>query len=75
MGFLDSLFSSSPNQGGLPGYLKNAYEKAGLDPDNETKGKVANQGKKMYCTMCRKVYNGGYKCSACDNILVEWKQG
>lgn len=53
--------------------MKNEYEKVGLDPDNDLSGEIANQGKKMYCTMCRKIYNGGYMCPARHNILVEWK--
>lgn len=71
MGFLDSLFSSSNKDGSTPSYLKKEYEKFGLDADHEVKG-TANQGKKMYCTMCRRIYNGGYMCNHCKNILVEW---
>lgn len=73
MVFLNSLFTSSSNRGSVPSYLKNEYEKVGLNPDNDLSGEIANQGKKMYCTICRKIYNGGYMCPARHNILVEWK--
>lgn len=72
MGFLDSLFSSSSSKGGVPDYLRRDYEKFGLDPDNEVRGSISNKGKKMYCTMCRKIYNGGHMCPDCENLLVEW---
>lgn len=72
MGFLDSLFSSAASKGGVPGYLKGDYEKEGLDPENEGGFSAANAGQKMYCTQCRKIYIGGYKCRDCNNILVEW---
>jgi hypothetical protein len=72
MGFLGSLFSSTSDQGSMPKYLQKEYEKFGLDPDHEVKG-TANRGKKMYCTMCRRIYNGGVYCRDCNNILVEWK--
>lgn len=70
MGFLDGLFSSSSGKGGPPDYLKRDYEKFGLDPDHEVS--VVNKHKKMYCTRCRRIYNGGAKCQDCGNILVEW---
>ena len=66
MGFFDSFLS---NEGSAPSYIRKQYEKYGLDTDNEVSN-VSNQGKKMYCTMCRKIYNGGYKCGNCNNILV-----
>ncbi len=71
MGF----FSSSSKKGGVPGYLRKDYEKFGLDPDEEEYdvASTPNHGKKMYCTMCRKIYNGGIKCTKCDNLLVEWR--
>lgn len=72
MGFLDSLFSSPSGKGSMPDYLRKDYEKYGLDPDNESVGSVPNKGKKMYCTMCRRIYNGGAQCPKCRNILVEW---
>ncbi len=72
MRFLDSLFSSGSSKGGVPGYLKGDYEKVGLATENENGFSVANPGQKMYCTKCRKIYIGGYKCSDCNNILVEW---
>lgn len=74
MGFFDSLFSSSPDRGGVPDYLKNSYEKFGINPDDESRNQIPNNGIKMYCTQCRKIYNGGYKCTKCDNILVEWNK-
>ena len=70
MGLFDSLFSSS-NGGGVPNYLRKEYERFGLDPDAAPQS-APNEGTKMYCTMCRKIYNGGYTCSNCKNILVEW---
>lgn len=72
VGFFDSLFSSSSGRGNVPDYLKNSYEKFGLDPDDEGENHISSNRTKMYCTQCRKIYNGGYKCIKCDNILVEW---
>ncbi len=72
MGFFDSLFSSSSNRGNVPDYMRKSYEKFGLDPDDEGSKPVSNNGIKMYCTQCRKIYNGGYMCTKCNNILVEW---
>lgn len=72
MGFLDSFFSSPPGQGGMSDHLRKDYEKFGFDPDDEGGGPIPNKGKKMYCTMCHRIYNGGVKCSQCNNILVEW---
>ena len=74
MGFLDSLFSdsSSNKKGGVPSYLRDDYRKFGLDPDENDLPPVANEGKKMYCTRCRRIYNGGCVCPECRNLLVEW---
>lgn len=72
MGLFDSLFSST-NNGDVPSYLRKDYERFGLNPDNEVSKRPSNNGTKMYCTMCRKIYNGGYLCRQCNNILVEWK--
>lgn len=71
MGLFDSLFSSS-SKGGVPSYLRESYEKYGFDPDNEGGSAKPNNGKKMYCTRCRRIYNGGVNCRECRNILVEW---
>ena len=75
MGFFDSLFSSSSsNKGGVPSYLRNDYIKHGLNPDDEGMGRsTSNRGKKMYCTMCRRIYEGDIAiCPKCENILIEW---
>ena len=72
MGLFDSMFSSSSSKGGVPSYLRKSYERYGLDPDNEGGSPTPNHGTKMYCTMCRKIYDGGYLCTKCNNILVEW---
>ena len=72
MGLFDALFSADSDKGGPPKYLRDSYQKFGLDPDNEL-GPIPNRGKKMYCTMCRKIYNGGVRCVNCDNDLVEWR--
>lgn len=71
MGFWDS---SSSRKGGVPTWLRKDYEKFGLDPDNEAPWNSSddNSGKKMYCPRCGSVYNGGYKCRECGNLLVEW---
>lgn len=71
MGFFDSLFSSS-SKGGVPDYLRDSYKKFGLDPDNEGCSPTPNNRKKMYCTRCRRIYNGGVMCRECSNPLVEW---
>ncbi|MBR2895394.1 MAG: hypothetical protein IKC03_07030 [Oscillospiraceae bacterium] len=74
MGIFDSLFSSKKSSGGVPDYLKKSYKQFGLDPDDEGGQPVPNVGKKMYCTMCRKIYvNGAVRCRNCDNVLIELK--
>ncbi len=76
MGLLDFLFSgsSSSSNGEAPDYIKKTYSDNGLNCDHEFDGmKVANAGRKMYCTRCRTVSNGGYKCRECGNLLVEWR--
>lgn len=75
MGFFDSLFSDGKGKSnGVPGYLKKDYERYGLDPDNEGGRRSPNEGKKMYCTRCRRIYVNGYViCPDCRNNLVEWK--
>ena len=76
MGLLGSLFSalgdsnSGNSKGGVPSYLRNDYEKCGIDPDYVSPD--PNRGKKMYCTMCGRIYNGGAMCLDCRNDLVEW---
>lgn len=72
MGIFDSLFSSSSSKGDIPSYLRDTYKKFGLDPDDEGGGSMPNDGKNMYCTMCRRIYNGGVMCPDCHNPLVEW---
>ena len=72
MGFFDALFSSDSDKGGPPKYLRDSYEKFGLDPDKEIKTR-ANSGKQMYCTMCRRIYRGGMYCTDCNNPLIEIK--
>ena len=58
IGFLDSIFSSSSDKGGIPGYLRKDYEKIGIYPDDEEGSPLANNGKKMYRIMCRRIYKG-----------------
>lgn len=65
LGFFDN---NQKKKSGPPEYLRRTF---GLDYDYDSP--KPNQGKKMYCTMCRKIYNGGVRCYDCDNILVEWK--
>lgn len=70
MGLFDALFSSDSDKGGPPKYIRDGYKKFGLDPDNEF-GPDPNAGKHMYCTMCRRIYNGGSYCTKCNNPLIE----